>query len=58
MTLPEIADHWLPVFERQIECFERGDIGASAWTVDPDGSMVVYQQVAVEIVEFEFVVRM
>ena len=58
MALPEIADHRLPVFERQIEFFERGDIRAPAWTVDPDGAMVVYQQVAIEIVEFEFVVRM
>ena len=58
MTLPEVADHRLPIFERQIEGFERGDIGATAWTVDPDGAMVVHQQVAIEIVELEFVVRM
>ena len=43
MALPEIADHRLPVFERQIEFFERGDIRAPAWTVDPDGAVVVHQ---------------
>jgi hypothetical protein len=57
VTLPEIADDRLPIFERQIEGFECGDLGAAAWTVDPDGAMVVHQQVAIEIVELEFVVR-
>ena len=56
--MPEIADYRLPIFERQIKGFERGDIGAPAWTVDPDCAMVVDQQVAIEIVEFEFVVWM
>ena len=37
---------------------ERGDIGAPAWTVDPDCAMVVDQQVAIEIAELEFMVRM
>ena len=58
MTLSEIADYQLPIFERQIEGFERRDIEATARTVDPDGAMVVNQQVAIEIVELEFVVRM
>ena len=58
MTLPEIADYRLSIFERQIKGFERGDIGAPAWTVDPDCAMVVDQQVAIEIAELEFMVRM
>ena len=55
--MPKIADYRLPIFERQIQRFERGDIGAPTRTVDPDGAVVVDQQVAIEIVELEFVVR-
>ena len=57
MTLPEIADHWLSILERQVQGFKCGDIGATAGTVDPDSAMVVDQQVAIEIVELEFMVR-
>ena len=64
MPLPEVADHGLWVLQRKIQyrsndqsIFERGDIWATSWTVDPGGTVLVDEKVAIEIVQFDLVIQ-
>ena len=56
MALPEVANDRLSVLEGQVQRFERGDIRTASRTVDPNCSMMVDKQVAVEVFEFQLVV--
>ena len=56
MLLPEVADDRLAVLKGQIKSFERWDIWSPSRAVDPGSTMLVDEQIAVEIVEFDLVV--
>ena len=56
MALREVANDRLSVLEGQVQRFERGDIQTASRTVDPNCSMMVDKQVAVEVFEFQLVV--
>ena len=57
MPLLEITNDRLLVLEGQIQSFERGDIVTTTRTVDPSCSMLVDKQIAIEVLEFDLVVR-
>ena len=56
MSLPEVAGDRLAVLNGQIQSLERWDIWSPSRAVDPGSAMLVDEQIAVEIVEFDLVV--
>ena len=57
MLLPEVVDDRLTVLEGQIQSLERWDIWSTSQAMDPGSAMLVDEQITVEILKFELVVR-